>query len=61
MNELGDKCYADTLRVFKEGRKLVLFAEVDGMHFDSSEYPSKKRWLQAIVNRVYDCAMGKLN
>lgn len=60
-NELGDKCFADSLHVIKDDRKLILFAEVDGMHFDSSEYPTKKRWLQAIVNRVYSCAMGELD
>lgn len=60
-NEIGDKCYADSLRVIKEDGKLILFAEVDGMHFDSSEYRTKKAWLNAIVRRVYQCAMGELN
>ncbi len=60
-NELGDKCFADSLKVIKEGRKTILIAEVDGMYIDSSEYKKKKHWLQAIVKRVYDCSIGKLN
>ena len=35
--------------------------EVDGVSFDSEDYDTPKEWLQDIVNRVYDCAMGKLN
>lgn len=65
-NELGDKCFADSITVYLHGKKVVskkvsLFAEVDGVHFDSDEYRNKKAWLNNIVKRVYDCAMGKLN
>ena len=60
-NKLGDLCFADTLKVWSEGNKIVLFAEVDGLHFDSREYRTKKQWLQSIVRRVYDCSLGRLN
>lgn len=72
-NSIGDKCFADTMRVDMfhnycdgKGRKVRrrvagLFAEVDGIEFDSDEYPTKKAWLQDIINRVYACAMGQLN
>ena len=52
-NSIGDKCFADTMKVdmFHEyydgaGRKVKrkvarLYAEVDGMEFDSDEYPRK--------------------
>ena len=60
-NKLGDLCFADTLKVWSEGNKIVLFAEVDGFHFDSREYRTKKQWLQSIVRRVYDCSLGRLN
>ena len=65
-NEVGDKCFADSITVYNNGKKvsgknITLFAEVDGMHFDSSEYNTKQDWLNDIVKRVYDCAMGNLN
>lgn len=60
-NEIGDRCFADTMRVDRKGNTIVLFAEVDGISFDSSEYSSKKQWLQAIVRRVHDCSLGQLN
>jgi hypothetical protein len=60
-NEIGDKCYCDSVTTFKDGKKTVFYAEVDGMHFDSSEYRTKKAWLNAIIRRVYQCAMGELN
>lgn len=38
--------------------KIRLFAEVDGVSFDSADYKTKKAWLQDIINRVHACAMG---
>ena len=61
-NKLGDKCFADSVMVEQEHNHVVIKAEVDGMMFDSSEYEGDlQKWLQAIVERVYNCAMGKLN
>lgn len=61
-NELGDRCFADTMKVFKDGNnKIILVAEVDGMYFSSRDYRTKKQWLGDIVKRVYACAMGQLN
>ena len=70
-NQLGDKCCADSMKIwdmtgFKgeditETGKIALSAEVDGIEFDSAEYNSPQDWLQAITERVYDCAMGKLD
>lgn len=61
-NELGDKCCADSMDVSIEHNHVKLFAEVDGMHFDSSDYEGDLvKWLQAIVDRVHACAMGQLN
>lgn len=61
-NEIGDKCFVDSLKVFRSlSGKYNCVAEVDGVLFDSREYPNNKAWLQAIINRTYDCAMGKLN
>lgn len=61
-NELGDKCFADSITAEIEHNHIVLKAEVDGIYFDSSEYEGDlTKWLQDIIDRVYDCAMGKLN
>ena len=61
-NELGDKCFADTMELRAEHNHVILYAEVDGMEFDSSEYDGDLvKWLQAIVDRVHACAMGELN
>jgi hypothetical protein len=56
-NHLGDKCFCDTFTVSNG----CLLAEVDGVSFDSNEYNDYAEFMQAIINRVYDCAMGKLN
>lgn len=61
-NKMGDKCFADSMTVEQEHNHVRLVAEVDGVLFDSGEYEGDtQKWLQAIVERVYDCAMGKLN
>jgi hypothetical protein len=61
-NQLGDKCCADSFNIEMEHNHVILVAEVDGEMFDSSDYDGdQKAWLQAIIERVYDCAMGKLN
>ena len=71
-NEIGDKCFADSMNVFKRtddqglefknvNKEVNLIAEVDGILFESDSYRTKKAWLNAIVKRVYNCSMGKLN
>lgn len=61
-NQLGDKCCADSIDVQMERNHVILTAEVDGILFDSADYEGDlKKWLQDIIDRVYDCAMGKLN
>ena len=61
-NKLGDKCFADSIDVSLEHNHVILNAEVDGVEFNSAEYEGDlQKWLQAIIARVYDCAMGKLD
>jgi hypothetical protein len=61
-NELGDKCFADSMTATIEHNHVILQAEVDGVLFESSEYDGDLvKWLQAIVDRVHSCAMGELN
>lgn len=61
-NKLGDKCFADSFEITQEHNHVTLFAEVDGMHFDSADYEGDVvKWLQAIIDRVHACAMGELN
>ena len=61
-NKLGDRCFADTMNVeLIKGKQPKLIAEVDGILFESTEYLNYQAWLQAIVYRVQDCALGKLS
>lgn len=56
-NKLGDRCFCDSFTV-ENG---ILIAEVDGMYYSSAYYNSYQQFMQAIIDRVYDCAMGNLN
>lgn len=60
-NRVGDKCRADSCRVYITNGRPNIVAEVDGGYFESLDYKNHKVWLSAIVKRVYKCAMGKLN
>jgi len=61
-NEIGDKCFADSITADVEHNHVILRAEVDGILFESDEYDGDlKAWLQAIIDRGHDCSMGKLN
>jgi hypothetical protein len=62
-NELGDRCFADSIEARIEHNHIVLIAEVDGEEFDSSDHydGDLQKWLQAIIDRVHACAMGQLN
>ena len=57
-NKLGDKCFCDNCTVNAYGN---IKAEVDGVLFDASEYNCYADFVNAIIQRVYNCAMGKLN
>lgn len=61
-NEIGDKCFADSVTVDIEHNHVIVRAEVDGVMFDSGEYDGDMfRWMNAIIERVHACALGKLN
>lgn len=61
-NEIGDKCFADSVKVIQEHNHIRLFVEVDGVSFDSADYEGDLvKWLQGVVDRVHACAMGELN
>lgn len=61
-NEIGDKCFADSVEVVQEHNHVILIAEVDGVQFDSSEYDGDLvKWMNAIIERVHACTMGELN
>lgn len=60
-SEVGDKCFVDTMTWEIIGDKVRMFAEVDGVSFDSFDYDDEKSWLADIVKRVQDCALGQLN
>lgn len=72
-NNIGDRCFADTFKIelpdedflilddTGRNRKVSLMAEVDGTEFCNLEYKNDKAWLQDIIKRAQDCALGQLN
>jgi hypothetical protein len=61
-SELGDRAFVDTCKVerVKGSRKNRIIVEFDGVFYDSDEYSSKVRFLQDIVDRSREVALGEV-
>jgi hypothetical protein len=65
--KLGNKCLVDTFKIYDGNEDKTeefkidssIFVEMDGLHWDSSEYDSMEEFLQSIINHSYLVAMGK--
>lgn len=58
--ELGDRAFVDSVEVKQEHNHFVIYAEFDGLMFDSKCYDGDLvKWLQAITDRAHNVAMGK--
>lgn len=63
----GSRCLVDTFKIYdgnedktKEFQDdCAIFVEMDGQHWDSSEYDTLKDFLQSIVDHSRLVAMGK--
>lgn len=56
-NVIGDRAIVDTAKMGED----YIFVEMDGLHFDSTEYPDCVSFFQAIADRARLVSLGKCN